>query len=42
MVQMEQDGFSDSFEQKVAKWEGAGLFGMIAAKVDEMLNKEKT
>ena len=38
----EQKGLSDDFKQKVAKWEAAGVFDRIAARVDEMLTKEKT
>jgi len=42
VVQMAQDGVSDDFKQKVAKWDAAGVFDRIAAKVDEVLDKEKT
>ena len=41
VVQMEQDGVSEEFKRKVAKWEAAGVFDRIAAKVDEALDKEK-
>jgi len=36
----EQEELSDDFKQKVARWEAAGVFDRIAAKVDEMLDKE--
>jgi len=39
---MAQDGVSDDFKRKVAQWEAAGVFDRMAAKVDEMLEKEKT
>jgi len=38
---MEQDGVSAEFKRKVAQWEAAGVFDRIAAKVDEVLDKEK-
>jgi len=37
---MEQDGLSDEFKRKVAKWDAAGVFDRIAAKVDEVLEKQ--
>ena len=37
----EQKGLSDDFKQRVAKWEAAGIFDRIAAKVDEVLDKEE-
>jgi hypothetical protein len=40
VVQMEQDGLSDEFKRKVAKWDAAGVFDRIAAKVDEVLEKQ--
>lgn len=40
VVTMEQDGLSKKFKHKVAKWEAAGVFDEIAAKVDEMLEKQ--
>ena len=36
----EQDGLLDDFKQNVAKWEAAGVFDRIAAKVDELLEKQ--
>ena len=37
----EQKGLSDDFKQRVAKWEAAGIFDRIAAKVDEVLKQEE-
>jgi hypothetical protein len=37
----EQSGLSDDFKQRVAQWETAGVFDMIAAKVGDVLEKEK-
>jgi len=37
----EQKGLSDDFKQRVAKWEAAGIFDRIAAKVDEVLDGDK-
>ena len=36
----EQKGLSDDFKQRVAKWEAAGIFDRIAAKVDEVLEQQ--
>ena len=38
---MEQDGVSEEFKRKVARWERAGVFDRIAAKVDEVLDGDK-
>ena len=36
----EQKELSDDFKRKVARWEVAGVFDQIAAKVDEVLEKQ--
>ncbi len=36
----EQEELSHDFKQKVGKWEAAGAFDKIAAKVEEVLDKE--
>ena len=40
-MKTKQHGLSEEFKRRVAKWEAAGVFGRIAAKVDEVLDKEK-
>ena len=40
VVRMEQEELSADFKQKVAEWEAAGVFGRIAAKVDEVLEQQ--
>ena len=35
------NGVLEEFKRRVAEWEAAGVFDRIAAKVDEVLDKEK-
>ncbi len=40
-MEAKQHGLSEEFKRKVTRWEAARVFDRIAAKVDEMLEKEK-
>ena len=40
-METKQHGLSEEFKRKVAKWEAAGVFDRIAAKIDEVLDGDK-